>query len=519
MLGRRDPQRRLFGAPSLLGSAVSHKLGFYGKLASQGHTLFDDEDFEGVYCANNGRPSCPPSMLAMARLLQHYDGVSDAETVERCKYDLRWKTALDLELASIDAPFAKSTFQAFRVRLTLNRSEGLVFERSVRAAREAGLLPKCLQVALDSSPVRGRGAVKDTFNLLSDAIVAVVRAVADRRGTTAGEVAGKTRLQRHVGSQSIKGSEVVDWEDQQAVGEFLDGLLEDCEQAVAVAEDAGCAGEEVALLRKVIEQDVENGTSDGPASIKQGVARERTVSVQDPDMRHGRKSSGKVYSGHKAHIAVEVSSGVVTAVDMTAPSGADGAQVKALLDKTRQTTERPVDLALGDSAYSSRTALAEAAEAEVELVSKMPSPPKGRHGPGAFQVSEDGTAARCPAGIPSFRVKRRGDGHLHEWSADSCAGCALRDACTKASARTLLVPPDFHERRRRERHASSEEGRALLRRRVAVEHAIGRVKNLGAGAARCFGRSKTHAQWLWTAAVANLSLVWGKEMLALSQTG
>jgi transposase len=495
-----------------LGSNASRDLGFYGKLASRGHEFFNDDDFAAAYSENNGRPSCPPSILAMARLLQHYEGISDGETVERCKYDLRWKTALDMELASVDALFAKSTFQAFRARLTLHGSEGLVFERSVTAARDAGLLPEKLRVALDSSPVRGRGAVKDTFNLLSDAIVAVVRAVASEGGKTANEVAVEAKLERHVAAESIKGSEVVDWEDQQAVGEFLDGLLEDCEQAVTIAKEAECATEDAALLRKVVEQDVEVGGENGPPSIKRGVARERTVSVSDPDMRHGRKSSGKVYSGHKAHVAVEVSSGVITAVDMTPPSGADGAQVKSLLEKTEQITERTVGQALGDSAYSSRTAIDEAAEAEVELVSKMPSPPKGRHGPGAFQVSEDGTLASCPAGISSSRVKRSRAAHLHEWSADNCAGCALKNACTKARRRTLLVPPDFHERRRRERYASSEEGRAVLRRRVAVEHAIGRVKNLGAGAARYFGRGKTRAQWLWTAAVANLSLVWGREV-------
>jgi hypothetical protein len=66
----------------------------------------------------------------------------------------------------VEAPFAKSTFQAFRLRLTVHRQEGLAFEKSVQAASDAGLLPPRLRVALDSTPVRGRGAVKDTFNLL-----------------------------------------------------------------------------------------------------------------------------------------------------------------------------------------------------------------------------------------------------------------------------------------------------------------------------------------------------------------
>jgi hypothetical protein len=510
MLGQRDPQRSFLSAQTQLGPRVISKLGFYGKLASEGQHFFKDEDFQAAYCLNNGRPSFPPSLLAMARLLQHYEAISDAEVIARCQYDLRWKVALDLDLASVEAPFAKSTFQAFRARLTLHQQEGLVFEKSVQAAREAGLLPPRLRVALDSSPVRGRGAVKDTFNLLSDAIAAVVRAVAEKREVAPETVAGESHLERHLEKGSIKGSETVEWDDRADVSRFLGGLLGDCERAAALAEQAGCATEEMALLRKVIAQDIERTVPDGPPSIRKGVEPDRTVSVQDPEMRHGHKSNGKVYNGHKAHVAVELTSGVITAVEVTAPAEPDGARVKPLLEQTRQTTELPVSQALGDSAYSSRTALAQAHEALVDLVTKMPSPPAGRLGPGAFCVSPDGKTAQCPAGVGSAKVKRAHGGYLHVWSPAVCGPCSLKHVCTKSKARSLCVLDDFHERRGRERQARSEEGRALLRERTAVEHAIGRLKNLGAGATRYFGRAKTRAQWLWTAAVANLSLTWGR---------
>lgn len=511
MLGERDPQRRLFSAGTQLGPTVVAKLGFYGKLAIEGPHLFQDADFAGAYCADNGRPSVAPSMLVIARLLQHYEGISDAEVIERCRYDLRWKVALDLDLASVEAPFAKSTFQAFRVRLTVHRHEGLAFEKSVQAASAAGLLPPRLRVALDSSPVRGRGAVKDTFNLLSDAIVTVVRAVAQKQETTPAVVARTAGVARHVEAPSIKGTEGIDWDDAQAVGAFLDRLLQDSERAVALAEHAGCATEEVALLKKVIAQDIQRPTPDGPPTLRQGVAPDRTVSVHDPEMRHGHKSNGKTYSGHKAHIAVEVTSGVITAVEVTSPAEADGAQVTSLVAQAEQTSGRPVEQAVGDTAYSTRTALAQASEAKVDLVTKMPSLLQGRHGPGAFQVSTDGRTAQCPAGVASAELKRRGTGYLHVWAPEHCGACALKLVCTRAARRTLLVLPDFHERRRRERYAHSEEGRALLRQRMAAEHGLGRLKNLGAGAARYVGRAKTRAQWLWTAAVANLSLVWGKQ--------
>jgi len=271
--------------------------------------------------------------------------------------------------------------------------------------------------------------------------------------------------------------------------------------------------EAVRLLQKVIAQDIERPRPEGPPRIRRGVTPDRTVSVHDPEMRHGHKSNGKVYNGHKAHVAVDVTSGVVTAVDVTAPAAADGAQVAALLEQTRQQTGREVEQALGDTAYSTRVASSQAREAGIDLVTKMPSPRAGRYGPGDFEVSKDGQQARCPAGLASTGVKRRGDGYLHVWSPTACGACAQKARCTNASRRTLLVPVDFHERRQRERYAQSEEGRQLLRERIKAEHALGRLKNRGAETARYFGRLKTRDQWLWTAAVANLSLLWATQPL------
>ena len=66
MLGRRDPQRKLFSAAQQLGEEAIRKLGFYRRLASEGYKMFRDEDFVGAYCEDNGRPSVPPSMLTIA---------------------------------------------------------------------------------------------------------------------------------------------------------------------------------------------------------------------------------------------------------------------------------------------------------------------------------------------------------------------------------------------------------------------------------------------------------------------
>jgi transposase len=214
MLGKRDSQGKLFATSTLLDDSQLDGLGIYGRLARESHRIFRDDDFASLYCATNGRPSVPPSLLALATLLQFLDGVSDAEVINRCRYDLRWKAALHLETHDLDAPFGRSTFQLFRYRLIVHEAEGQIFETSIRVARDAGLLPKKLRLSLDSSPVRGRGAVKDTYNLLSDAIKGVLARIAEEQERTIGEVAQESGLARHVSAPSIKGSVEMDWSNE-----------------------------------------------------------------------------------------------------------------------------------------------------------------------------------------------------------------------------------------------------------------------------------------------------------------
>ena len=171
MLGERSEQRGLWEADRLYLDHVG-KDTFYGLLASLRGRLFRDSDFAEFYCADNGRDSVPPSLLATALLLQSHDKVSDAEAKARADFDIRWKVALGIEVE--DRPFAKSTLQVFRAQLILHDKVREVFESSLRLAREPGYLKRrsmylkrrSMKVALDTTNILGRGAVRDTYNLL-----------------------------------------------------------------------------------------------------------------------------------------------------------------------------------------------------------------------------------------------------------------------------------------------------------------------------------------------------------------
>ena len=81
MLGKRSAQWGIFEADNLYLDLVG-KESFYGFLASQRGQLFRDEEFAMLYCADNGRNSVPPSLLATALLLQTHDRVSDEEAAK-----------------------------------------------------------------------------------------------------------------------------------------------------------------------------------------------------------------------------------------------------------------------------------------------------------------------------------------------------------------------------------------------------------------------------------------------------
>ncbi len=60
------------------------------------------------------------------------------------------------------------------------------------------------------------------------------------------------------------------------------------------------------LLAQLLLQDVER-TEEGPA-LRDGVSRDRIVSVHDPEMRHGHKSSSTRFDRHKASVTVDTDS-------------------------------------------------------------------------------------------------------------------------------------------------------------------------------------------------------------------
>ncbi len=215
MLGLRSDQRGLFEADHLYLDHVGRDT-FYGFLASQRGRLFRDEEFGELYCPDNGRDSVPPSLLAAVLLLQTHDRVSDEEAKARADFDIRWKVALGI--AVDDKAFAKSTLQLFRAQLILHEKVRVVFQRSLQFARQTDYVKRHrMKAALDTNYILGWGAVKDTYNLLADGIIQVVRALAALEGKKEETWAKDRGLERYFGSR-VKGEVDIEWDDEKSPG-------------------------------------------------------------------------------------------------------------------------------------------------------------------------------------------------------------------------------------------------------------------------------------------------------------
>jgi hypothetical protein len=308
---------------------VTKKRKLFSFLRDHRHELFDDEfqaELEEMYRRTGaGKNPVPPALLAMTLLLQCYSQASDAEAVELAACDLRWQLVLGC-LGGEGAPFSQGVLFDFRQRFIAHDMDRKLLERTRELAKRTGAfdfkkLPKKLDVAVDSSPLAGAGRVEDTINLLAHAAYKVLLCVAELRDKPAELLVDELGIPL-LGDSSVKKALDIEWSDEQAKLEALNRLVEQIETLESwvhanLSRDAKIEPlqEQLALLGQLREQDLEpDPNGGGGRRIKQGVAKDRRISIEDPDMRHGRKTRTKTFNGYRRHVAVDLDSRLILAV-------------------------------------------------------------------------------------------------------------------------------------------------------------------------------------------------------------
>jgi transposase len=511
MLGRRDPQQSLFSAQNLPNRVPTDS--FYGRMAAVSGVLFKDDDLKEMYDPANGRPSLPPSLMSGVLLLQFHDDVSDEEAVQRLMFDLRWQVALNLPT---DFPgFDPSSLTYFRQRLIEHNKERYAFDRFVKVGREAGFIPDRVTLLTDTTRTKGAGAVMDTYTLLRKGI----RKLLKQLGYAA---AGKQRglspeTQRLIATYVEQDRKAkLDWTDPQQRAAQLKVLFQDAEAALELAteqiDDADVRSTGW-LLVKIMGDDLAPDDQ-GQPQIAAGTAPDRIISITEPEMRHGRKSSAQRFDGFKAAVTTEQSSEMILDIQDMRAAGSDGQELMPTIERVEQHAGVTVERVIGDGAYGSgenRAACATHQDQPVDLVAPLARPADPDVDKSAFAIDLTTQTATCPQGhtvtgqagspklgLPTLRFT---------FPRATCEACPLFTRCVKSktAGRTVQTHPYEAYLQAARQRQESDEFKDTYRLRPPVERKQAELVDHGLRHTRYLGHPKRQLQRLWQGAATNLS--------------
>ncbi len=252
-------------------------------------------------------------------LKELYD-LSDTQTADALKFDIRWKVACGRSLLQMS--FDPSALVYWRKRIAKSKRPDRVFDAMAAVIAETGLLRGRRKRCVDSTVFDDAVATMDTVCQLMAAMRKVARVVPG----AAAVIVGVCQL-----DYSRPGKPDIDWDDPAAKEQLVSDLVNDALAVLAELTGEGAperdaaAADALGLLALVAGQDVEpaggsDGT-DGRWRIARKVAPDRVISTVDREARHTRKCKSKRRDGFRGHVAAEPESGLITDCEMTMAAG------------------------------------------------------------------------------------------------------------------------------------------------------------------------------------------------------
>lgn len=521
-MSRWNPSAALSRREQYLVGRMTRTGKLFAFLRLHRHELFDDAfqaELEEMYrSSGEGKPPVAPALLAMAVLLQAYTGASDAQAVELTVVDARWQMVLGV-LGQDDPPFSQGALPAFRQRLIAHEMDRRLLERTVELARQTAAfdwkkLPKALRIAVDSRPLQGAGRVEDTFNLLAHAARKVLACAARLVDLTPEQIAEQAGTPLLVGT-SVKAALDIEWSDPAQKATAIGLLVEQLDRlerwiAREFGDDAAepPLAEPLATLRQLREQDLDPEPPDGKPRIRKGTAEDRRVSVEDKDMRHGRKSKSKRFNGYKGHIACDLDTELIIACGVTPANRPEGEVVPSLqADIARGGLRNRIEQLSIDRGYINSPLASEVFARGGEVLCKpWVSRNQTRFRKSDFAINMRSRTITCPAGqTEPFTL-----GEVVEFDPRACGRCPMRAQCTsaaKGAGRTVAIAHDEPLQHRLRKLVASSKGRERLRERVKVEHALAHLSRKQGRRARYRGIRKNVFDLRRHAAVVNLETI------------
>ena len=499
MLGKENRQTSFFDTDFVCAHLIDKK-SFYAKMRKFADKIITDDDFADIYCLDNGRSSVPPARLTKVLILETYENLSDREALEMLRFNIKGKYALDVPIEY--EGFDRSLLVYFRARLLIDHKEKMIFKKTLQFARKAGLLKKEIDQVIDSTPMLGAGAVKDTYELLRDGIRKILSSL-DK----------KTKSKMNLSLKAYSRGDTkpkINWDNRKEREELLSLLVSDVKEVLSHLdvdkEDIDTQLKDAAnLLARIVSQDIEKDKENKP-KIKKGVAKDRIISTTDPEMRHGRKSRSGKFNGYKTHLTKDVSSEIITNIDVSSGNCPDQEMAESLIDAAKEEFKVKTRSLTGDGAYSSPDTQKKMSHREIELISKVPvAKNSGKLSKEEFSIDLEEEKVVCPEGETT---------KIFIFPKETCQLCSRKNECTNAknTGRTITVGPNEEYLQKMRARQKTEEFKEIYnKRRPPIERKIAELIYHGLRKTRYIGKRKSRLQALFTAAAVNLKRIFKEQ--------
>ena len=296
-------------------------------LAEHRTELFPDSFTADLFPSRTGRPSLPADLVGSVLVLKELYDLSDTQTADALKFDIRWKVACGRSL--LQTSFDPSVLVYWRRRIAASQRPDRVFDAVAQLIAETGILRGRRKRCVDSTVFDDAVATMDTVSQLVAAMRKVARVV-DGAGEA---IAAVCKL-----DYSRPGKPDIDWDDPAAKEALVSDLVNDALAVLDVLagpdapERDAAQADALGLLALVAGQDVEpaegsDGT-DGRWRIARKVAPDRVISTVDRQARHTRKCKSKRRDGFRGHVAAEPETGLITDCEMTMAAGEGSADAE-----------------------------------------------------------------------------------------------------------------------------------------------------------------------------------------------
>jgi hypothetical protein len=121
----------------------------FGFLAEHRRELFPDSFTADLFPSRTGRPSLPADLVGSVLVLKELFDLSDTQTADALKFDLRWKVACGRSLLQLS--FDPSTLVYWRKRIAASGRPDRVFDAVAEVIAQTGILAGRRKRCVDST--------------------------------------------------------------------------------------------------------------------------------------------------------------------------------------------------------------------------------------------------------------------------------------------------------------------------------------------------------------------------------